>query len=84
VTAGKWAEQPADVIGAKILQVLEQNAGVAIDSTCIPKRVRVEFGIPTTAKAIDLARAVLDSIEEGESLQGIEPSAPWRVCQAAG
>jgi cytoskeletal protein CcmA (bactofilin family) len=57
-----WSEDPADVLGLKIVEWLEKNADVSldVDGRCvIPRRIRVEFNIPTTAKAIKTARAVL-------------------------
>src|ERR1700704_6452671 len=57
-----WFDVPADVLGLKIVECLEKNADVSldVDGRCvIPRKVRVEFGFPTTAKGIKAARAVL-------------------------
>jgi cytoskeletal protein CcmA (bactofilin family) len=54
--------EPGDVLGLQIIEQLEKNADVSldVDGRCvIPRKIRVEFGIPTTAKAIKAARAVL-------------------------
>jgi len=64
LVAGRWADQPADVVGLKVIQVLERNSGLAIDPTCIPRRARVEFGVPTAPKAIEAARSMLHLIEK--------------------
>jgi cytoskeletal protein CcmA (bactofilin family) len=60
---GRWASQAPDVVGAKIMRMLEQNAGVSIEATCIPKRTRVEFGIPTTARAMATALSTTEKLE---------------------
>jgi cytoskeletal protein CcmA (bactofilin family) len=75
--AGKWAEQPADVVGVKILQRLEQNSGSPVEATWIPRRVRTEFGIPTTPKAMETARAQLESIEAAAP-DAAEPNGSWQ------
>jgi len=75
--AGTWAEQPADVVGVKILQRLEQNSGFPIEPTWIPRRVRTEFGIPTTAKGMEAARSQLECIEAGAS-EATEPNGSWQ------
>jgi cytoskeletal protein CcmA (bactofilin family) len=55
-------KQPADLIGLEIIERLEQNSGESLDldGRCpIPRRIRVEFSIPTSAKAIKEARTLL-------------------------
>ena len=55
-------KQPADLIGLEIIERLEQNSGESLDldGHCpIPRRIRVEFSIPTSAKAIKEARTLL-------------------------
>jgi hypothetical protein len=54
-----------------------------IDIACIPRRVRVEFGIPATAKAMEVARALLQSME-GNALSGaVEQSGGWQSLEVA-
>jgi hypothetical protein len=77
-TAGRRADEPADVVGVKILHALERNSGLPIDVACIPRRVRVEFGIPATAKAMEVARALLQSIEGSPLSEAVEPSGSWQ------
>ena len=62
--AGEWAHQPADAVGLKVIQVIERNSGLTIDPSCIPRRARVEFGIPTAPKAVEAARTMLHLIEK--------------------
>jgi hypothetical protein len=55
------------VIGLKIVEVLERNGGVSLEKDghgAIPRKIRVEFDIPTTEKAARAARALL--VERGE------------------
>jgi hypothetical protein len=50
------------VLGLKIIERLERNAGVSlnVEGRCpIPRKIRIEFGIPISAKAIKAARALL-------------------------
>jgi cytoskeletal protein CcmA (bactofilin family) len=57
-----WSDASPDVLGLKIIERLETNADVPleVDGRCaIPRKVRVEFGIPTSATAIKAARAAL-------------------------
>jgi cytoskeletal protein CcmA (bactofilin family) len=57
-----WSDASADVLGLKIVDRLEKNADVSleVDGRCaIPRKIRVEFGIPTSAKAIKAGRAAL-------------------------
>ena len=82
-TTGRWADKPADVVGVKILHELEQNSGLPIDITCIPRRVRVEFGIPATAKAMEVARALLQSMEGSPLSEAVEPSGSWQSIEIA-
>jgi cytoskeletal protein CcmA (bactofilin family) len=68
---------PSDVLGLQIVEQLEKNAGVSldVDGRCvIPRKIRVEFGIPTTAKAIKAARSILE-----ERYVKVEP--PMAVAQ---
>ena len=59
-----WTDQPAGLLGIKIVQVLELNSGVSLDTNVIPRKIRVEFGIPTTARAARTARALLAEMEQ--------------------
>ena len=57
-----WADEPADVLGLEIIERLERNAGVSLDvegRCAVPRKIRVEFGIPTSSKTIKAARALL-------------------------
>ena len=57
-----WCDEPVEVLGLKIIERLEKNAGVSleVDGRCaVPRKIRVEFGIPTSSKAIKAGRAVL-------------------------
>jgi cytoskeletal protein CcmA (bactofilin family) len=57
-----WRDVPADALGLKIVERLESNARVSLDvdgQCAIPRRIRVEFGIPTLSKAIKAGRAAL-------------------------
>jgi cytoskeletal protein CcmA (bactofilin family) len=57
-----WSDEPVDVLGLKIIERLERNAGLSLeaDGRCaIPRKIRIEFSIPTTPKAIKAARALL-------------------------
>ena len=57
-----WSEAPADALGLKIVERLESNARVSLDvvgQCAIPRRIRVEFAIPTSPKAIKAGRAAL-------------------------
>jgi hypothetical protein len=40
--------------------------------------VRLEFGIPATAKAMEVARALLQSIEGSPLSEAVEPSGSWQ------
>ena len=67
LTEEGWTDEPADLLGIKIVQVLEQNSGVSLDTNgqcSIPRKIRVEFGIPTTARATRTARALLAELEQ--------------------
>lgn len=62
-----WADEPASVVGLKIIEMLEQNAVASLnkDGHCaIPRKIRVEFGIPTSAKATKAAHTLLADREE--------------------
>jgi cytoskeletal protein CcmA (bactofilin family) len=57
-----WSDAPADALGLKIVARLERNAHVSleVDGDCaIPRRIRVEFAIPTMPKAIKAGRVAL-------------------------
>jgi cytoskeletal protein CcmA (bactofilin family) len=57
-----WRDAPADALGLKIVERLESNARVSLDvdgHCAIPRRIRVEFAIPTLSKAIKAGRAAL-------------------------
>jgi len=57
-----WSDAPADALGLKIVERLETNAHVSLDvdgQCAIPRRIRAEFAIPTSAKAIKAGRAAL-------------------------
>lgn len=57
-----WGDAPTDALGLKIVERLESNARVSLDvdgQCAIPRRIRVEFAIPTMSKAIKAGRAAL-------------------------
>ena len=65
-----WADAPVGVIGLKIVEVLERNVGVSFDTDghgVIPRKIRVEFDIPTTEKSAKAARALLAEREEKDA-----------------
>lgn len=67
LTEDDWTDEPAGVIGARILQVLEQNSGVSLETgahCAIPRKIRGEFGMPVTAKLAKAARALLADLEQ--------------------
>jgi cytoskeletal protein CcmA (bactofilin family) len=74
LTSGGRPQESADAVGVKIVRTLEQNSGLPIDITCIPRRARVEFGIPATAKAMDVARALWQSLEGSALSEAVEPN----------
>jgi cytoskeletal protein CcmA (bactofilin family) len=74
LTSGGRAQESADAVGIKIVRMLEQNSGLPIDITCIPRRARIEFGIPATAKVMEAARALWQSREGDDLSEAIEPS----------
>jgi cytoskeletal protein CcmA (bactofilin family) len=81
-----WTDEPADLLGIKIVQVLERNSGVSLDTNgqcAIPRKIRVEFGIPTTAKAIKTANALLAELEQKAGRQNNEAEAPWQETEVA-
>ncbi len=72
LTEDGWTDEPADLLGIKIVQVLEQNSGVSIDTNgqcSIPRKICTEFAIPTTVKATRTARALLAEREQKEGSQ---------------
>ena len=74
-----WTDEPAGLLGIKIIQVLEQNASVSFDTggrCAIPRKIHIEFGIPTTAKAAMTLRALLAEMKQRE------PEGPWREAAA--
>jgi cytoskeletal protein CcmA (bactofilin family) len=59
---GGWSEAPADALGLKVVERLESNAHVSLDvdgQCAVPRRIRVQFAIPTLPKAIKAGRAAL-------------------------
>jgi cytoskeletal protein CcmA (bactofilin family) len=59
---GGWSEAPVDALGLKVVERLESNARVSLDvdgQCAVPRRIRVEFAIPTLPKAIKAGRAAL-------------------------
>ena len=57
-----WRDAPTDALGLKIVERLESNARLSLDvdgQCAIPRRIRVEFAIPTLSKAIKAGRAAL-------------------------
>jgi cytoskeletal protein CcmA (bactofilin family) len=86
LTEEGWAEEPADLLGIKIVRVLEQNSGVSIETNghwAIPRKIRIEFGIPTTARAARTARASLAELEQKACRQDHEAEARWAEADAA-
>jgi cytoskeletal protein CcmA (bactofilin family) len=66
-----WSDEPAEALGLKIIERLEKNAGVSleVEGRCVvPRKLRVEFCIPTTAKAINAARAALAAKDAKEAI----------------
>jgi cytoskeletal protein CcmA (bactofilin family) len=73
-----WTGEPADLLGVKIVQVLEQNSGVSLETNghwAIPRKIRAEFGIPTTARVTRTARALLAELEQKVGRQDHEAEA---------
>lgn len=69
-------DEPVDVLGLKIIERLERNAGLSleVEGRCaIPRKIRVEFGIPTSSKAIKAARAVL-AAKDRDAVPAIAPA----------
>jgi cytoskeletal protein CcmA (bactofilin family) len=67
LTEEGWTDEPADLLGIKIVQVLEENSGASLETNgrcAIPRKIRVEFGIPTTAGATRTARALLAELAQ--------------------
>jgi cytoskeletal protein CcmA (bactofilin family) len=81
-----WSDEPAGLLGIKIVQVLEQNSGVSLDTSghcAIPRRIRVEFGIPTTAKVTKTARALLAEFEQKACRPNIGANGHWQESEVA-
>jgi Polymer-forming cytoskeletal len=81
LTEEGWTDEPADLLGIKIVQVLEQNSGVPLETNghcAIPRKIRAEFCIPTTAKAARTARALLAELEQKVGRQSHETEADGR------
>jgi cytoskeletal protein CcmA (bactofilin family) len=79
-----WVDEPAGLIGAKLVQVLEQNSGVSLDSgahCAIPRKIRSEFGMPVTAKLAKAARTLLADLEQRSSRPELESQESWRKAE---
>jgi cytoskeletal protein CcmA (bactofilin family) len=86
LTEEGWTDEPADLLGIKIVQALEQNSGVSLETNghcAIPRKIRIEFGIPTTARATRTARALLAELEQKACPQNHEAEACWQETEVA-
>ena len=86
LTEEGWTDEPADLLGIKIVQVLEQNSGVSLETNghcAIPRKIRAEFGIPTTARVTRTARALLAELEQRACRQNHEAEAHWQETEVA-
>jgi len=81
--SGGLAQKPTDEAGVRIVRVLQQNSDLPIDVTCIPKRTRVEFGIPATAKAMEAARTSWQTLEGAALSEAIELDGTWQSTEVA-
>jgi cytoskeletal protein CcmA (bactofilin family) len=80
-----WSDAPIDVLGLKIVERLERNAGVSLDieGRCpIPRKIRIEFGIPISAKAIKAARASL-AARDKDAPSAMAPAQPSSMANGA-
>lgn len=77
-----WADEPAGVLGLKIMEIFEQNAGVSFDrdNPCgnIARKIRVEFGLPLSATATRAARILLSERERSKAQRHDEAGARSR------
>jgi hypothetical protein len=85
LTEEGWADEPAGLLGVKIVQVLEQNSGMSLETgahCAIPRKVRGEFGMPVTAKLAKAARALLSDLEQRSSRPDQETAEEgWRKAE---